>query len=95
MRRPGIAKCSPGRAIDHEKLAEWFGAWCVRNHISDRDLAAILDVTLALARKKRLGESPLNLIDIKRFPDRHRSSLVLAYMAWCVANDSSALLSHG
>lgn len=76
-RKPGMAKCSPERYAAHLAVTSWFAGWCRRHNVSDRDLAEILGVTIGVARAKRLGESPITLVDLGRFPIRHRNELVL------------------
>lgn len=88
---PGLRRCSPERAADHDRATQWFRSWCQRNNISVRDLAAILDVAIAVAEKKLNGKSPLNTTDIKRFPPRFRNDLLLAYGAYCASSDLLAL----
>lgn len=78
-----LSKCTPERDADKRLDAKWFRDWCAARRISERDLAAILDVTLATAHRKMLGESPINITDIRRFPDRYRDELLHDFSRWC------------
>lgn len=91
-RKPALAKCSPERYAAHVAVAEWFAAWCAGKHISVRDRAEILGVTIAVARAKLTGDSPLGLVDVAQFPARYRSELILGLS---VLFQSSDLRAHG
>lgn len=83
-----VAEPSEERKADHAGVTQWFARWCEEKRISVRDLAAILDVTIAVAQKKRSGESPLAFVDVKRFPKHHRRELAFAFLVWCDSSDS-------
>lgn len=88
---PGLRSTrSDDRQEDHLAVTGWFSAWCDRHAISVRDLAAILGVSAPLARRKRIGETPVTLVDIARFPSRWRSQLVIEFASFACSLDSAA-----
>ncbi len=93
-RMPGLASCSPERYSLHTELASWFRHWCRDRNISVRDLAVILDGTLALAQKKLDGRSPVTAVDVCKFPTRYRAELALGIVNVGAAHDSD-LRAHG
>ncbi len=79
------SKCEPceARVTDKELFDRWFAKWLADNGVTDRTFAPLLRTGLATAGRKRLGRSPLNFVDVMRFPDRYRNSFILAFAAWC------------
>lgn len=74
---------------DRDGCAPWFRAWCEARNISTRDLAAILEVTQAVAQQKLRGEKPVTLNDLKRFPPKFRHELFYEFGAWCSGHSVS------
>lgn len=72
----------PQRDADHEAVNEWFAAWCAARHISVRDLASILGVSAPVAARKLSGEVAPTLVDLRRFPDRYRHTLIAEFSAF-------------
>lgn len=86
--KPGLSRCEPERAADHFDFSDWFNAWRIERGISDRDLQQLCGFkTVSNAKKKTTGDSPLNFIDIVRWPARVRNDLIASYLAWCGARD--------
>jgi hypothetical protein len=85
--RPSVAARDPEREADSKAVSAWFARWLDDNRISIRDLATILDVTIAVAWKKRRGESPLSFVDLKRIQKRYRRELAFAFLLWCDESD--------
>jgi hypothetical protein len=92
-RKPALAKCSPERYAAHVAVAQWFSDWCRRHNVTVRDLADTLGVTIAVARSKLSGESPLTIVDLGRFPVRYRNELVLGLSM--LFHESDHLRAHG
>ncbi len=79
-RKPGLASCSPERYSLGVAIATWFRAWCRDHNISQRDLCAILDCSLAIAQAKLEGRSPVTLVDVAKFPDRYQADLSIGFL---------------
>ncbi len=101
--RPSLRKCKPqdARARLGGAITIWFACWLRDHHISDRDLAEILGVSLAVAQGKRTGLRDVSMKDLGRFSPRFRDELwrgynrVLDEHAALVAAEQSNLLAHG
>jgi hypothetical protein len=85
VRRPGLAKCRPERHDVTIDTGQWFTRWCNENQIDNRDLAEVLKCSLSVAAKKRSGESPITLVDIRLFKSRFRHLLMSMFLSWCDA----------
>lgn len=72
----------PERDADHDAVTTWFASWCAARHISVRDLAAILGVSAPVAARKLSGEVAPTLVDLRRFPDRYRHTLIAEFSAF-------------
>jgi hypothetical protein len=63
----------PERSDWTKAVSEFLAAWLLENHVSERDLAAILSVSSPVARKKK-GAAPgsqFSIADAGMLPDAH------------------------
>lgn len=94
VHKPALAKCSPERESLGREQARWFREWCLQNHISIRDLAAILQVNISVAEKKLSAKSPITEIDIAMFPERQQADLRFGLQD-CSRTHLRLLRAHG
>lgn len=88
---PGVRSVrSPERQDSHDEVTTWFVRWCDARCISVRDLAEILGTSAPLASRKRRGETPITLVDIRKFPARYRHTLIAEFTAFVCSLDSFA-----
>lgn len=88
---PGIRSVrSPERQGSHDEVTTWFVRWCDARCISVRDLAEILGTSAPLASLKRRGETPITLVDLRKFPARYRHTLIAEFSAFVCSLDSFA-----
>ena|SRR5687767_8820034 len=97
-RKPGLSATSPERYSLGVAIAQWFRNWCRDHNISQRDLCAILDCTLAVAQSKLDGRSPVTLVDVAKFPERFQADLSIGFLNVARAHRASfvsSLSAHG
>ena len=85
---PVVAAVPTGSQATHERqaatneAAAFFQAWCKARRVSLRDLAAVLNVSLAVAAKKH-STGNVTLTDIGKIPERHRDEFAYEWLRHC------------
>jgi hypothetical protein len=86
-KKPFLVVRSPERALADRLTSEFFRAWWGEHGFSERDLAAMLQISKSTARDKLTGRAHIGLHEVKMLKPALREAFLASYCRFLDEDD--------